>query len=163
VTRYVYPLRSLLLDDARAAVGLLLTAGPLFLAALAPVFAYVFTGFAVLFLIFGVKTLLRHTTVIEVDQDGVRDHGWPRRAIAWADLTTVQLRYFSTRRDREAGWMTLRLKSRTATLAVDSTIENFEGLLRQVAEAARARPVDFPAATVGNFEKLGIPLSRSAA
>ena len=162
MTRYAYPLRSLLLDDIRAAVGLLLTAGPLFLAALAPVFAYVFSGFAVLFLIFAVKTLLRHATVIEVDDGGVRDCGWPRRAIAWADLTSVQLRYFSTRRDREAGWMTLRLKSRTASLAVDSTIENFEGLLRQVAAAADARSVDFPAATLGNFERLGIRMSRSA-
>ncbi|MBM3502663.1 MAG: hypothetical protein FJX65_02200 [Alphaproteobacteria bacterium] len=157
--RHVYPLRSLIADDLRALAGLLLTAGPLFLAALAPVVAYVLSGLSVLFLVFAIKALLRHTTAIEIGEGGVEDRTWPGRTIRWEDLAKVQLRYFSTRRDREAGWMTLRLAAPGARITIESTIEGFEDILRSVARESTRQTIEFSASTRANFEQLGIRLS----
>lgn len=168
--RYSYPLRSLIVDDVKALVGLILCGGPLFLSGLSPVLVYIFAGLTVLFAVFAVKTAIRHTTVIELSPAGLHDQGPLGKGIGWEELEGVELRYYSTRRDRERGWMTLRLKGqssgRISELALESSIDGFEAIATQVARQALRRGVPFSPATRLNFEALGIaldPMTRAPA
>lgn len=156
--RYGYPLRNLIADDIKAGVGLALCGGPLFLSGLSPVLVYIFAGLTALFAVFAAKTAIRHTTAIELSAAGIRDQGPLGHGISWEELEGVELRYYSTRRDRERGWMTLRLKGPRTSIALESTIDGFEEIATQAARVAGYRGVDLSPATRTNFEALGIAL-----
>ncbi len=169
--RYRYPLRSLILDDVKAVAGLILTGGPLFLSGVLPVLVYIFAGLTVLFAVFAAKTAIRHMTAIELSPAGLSDQGPLGKSIGWEELEGVELRYYSTRRDRERGWMTLRVKGgsssgRLSEVSLDSSIDGFEAIATQVARQAAWRGVSFSPATRTNFEALGIaldPMTRAPA
>lgn len=169
--RHRYPVRSLILDDVKAATGLILCGGPLFLGGLLPVLAYIFAGLTVLFAVFAAKTAIRHMTVIELSPAGISDQGPLGKSIGWEELEGVELRYYSTRRDRERGWMMLRLKGRSSSgllseVTLESSIDGFEAIATQVARRAAWRGIRFSPATRTNFEALGIaldPLTRAPA
>jgi len=118
--------------------------------------AIVLGGFAVLFGVFGARTLLRHATRIEMTSQGVRAIGpWPQE-ILWSDLDRLRLAYYSTRRDRTSGWMQLELGAGRTRLRMDSRIDGFETVARRAALAAMARGLPFNDATATNLEALGI-------
>ena len=77
-------------------------------------------------------------------------------SLPWQDLCMVRLRYFSTRRNQEAGWMELTLKARKKTLKLDSTIKGFRDIAERAAWAARDRRLALSPATVSNLGALGI-------
>ena len=156
MTRFKYPLRTLILDDAKAVIGLIICAGPLFLDDLARFSLYVFSVLTVLFLVFSVRTAIRHTRVLELSEKGIRMRGVWERGFDWEELKSVQLRYYSTRRDHERGWMTLKLRGGGSSVAVDSSIVGFEDIAQQVAAAARQREVDLSPGTWENFGAMGI-------
>jgi len=161
--RYSYPLRSLVVDDMKAVAGLILCGGPLFLSGLSPVLVYIFGGLTVLFAVFAAKSAIRHMTVIELSPAGISDQGPLRKGIRWEELEGVELRYYSTRRDRERGWMTLRLTGRSdgrlSELSLESTIDEFEAIATQAARQAQRRGLSFSPATRTNFEALGITIA----
>ena len=150
--RHAYPFAALLKDDIKAAVGLVVLAIPLFVGGVPTVVFYVFLGAALLFLIYGVRTILRHMTVIEVSEGGIRDSGPFGATISWEDMRSVKLRYYSTRRDRERGWMDLRLKGRGRTLRIESAIEGFESIVRRATDAAPLHGIELSAATRANLK-----------
>jgi hypothetical protein len=89
--------------------------------------------------------------------------GLRRRAIAWAELDRLKLAYYSTRRDRRAGWMQLELAGGSARVTLDSRIDGFDLLVRRAAEAAAVRGIALSEATVANLDSLGVrPLERGA-
>ena len=131
-----YPRRSLTADYLRAAAGLTLTAGPLAVVPAGAVAAPILGGLAVLFVVFGARTALRHASRIEMDDERLALLGpWPRR-IAWDEVTGLRLRYFATRRGRGAGWMQLILTAPGVRLRLDSTLEDFPAIARRAARAA---------------------------
>jgi hypothetical protein len=157
-TRHVYPASAMLGDYLRAAAGLV-PAGVLF--ATVPVgtaAAAVIGSFAAIFALFGVRTVLRHGTRLEMSEDGLAAYGPRRQTIAWADLDRMKLGYYSTRRDRRSGWMQLELRSGGATLRLDSRIEGFDQVVRRAAAAAACRGIELNEATVANLQALGLRL-----
>src|SRR3546814_18715301 len=102
------------------------------------------------------STLLRQLTAVTLDEDGVSTSG-PRNArVRWQELERVDLRYFSTRRDREKGWMQLRLWGKDQSVSVDSTLEGFIEIARTAAEAAATRCISASPVTDENFRAIGI-------
>ena len=83
-------------------------------------------------------------------------HGLIRRRLPWAELTRCTLGYYSTRRNREGGWMQLTLACGGRRLRIDSQIEGFETILRRVARAAAERGIALDRTTVENLRALGI-------
>ena len=156
MTRFRYPLRTLILDDAKAVIGLIICAGPLFLDDLLRFWLYVFSVLTVLFLVFAIRTAIRHTRVLELSEEGIRMCGFRARGFDWEELESVQLRYYSTRRDHERGWMSLKLSGGGSSVAVDSSIVGFEDIAQHVAAAARRREVDLSPGTWENFGAMGI-------
>ncbi len=160
-SRHRYPPRAVLLDYLYAGGGLVFTLGPLAGAAPSGPAAWVFGGLAVLFATYGARTLLRHRTWIGVGEDGLTVHGLVRRRLPWAGLTRCTLGYYSTRRNREGGWMQLTLACGGRRLKIDSQIEGFEPILRRAARAAEERGITLDRTTAENLRALGITAGAS--
>jgi hypothetical protein len=149
-----YPLRSLALEYGGSAIGLLCTLGLVGFAQLAAPVAWLLTGVGGLFLVYFVRTVCRQLTHIEVDGTGVRANGPLGGAIRWEDLRLLRLDYYSTRADREGGWMQLKLGDAQRSIRIDSDLEGFVRLVeRAAAEAARLN-LALDASTAANLEAL---------
>lgn len=157
MSQHRYPVNALVGDYARAGFGLLLTAGP---ALLVPRHSYallVLVPLAVLFLVFGLRTLARHKTTVELTPQGLSLSTWQRASLDWSALQSLRVDYYSTRGDRSGGWMQLTVKGEGTTIRVDSAIDEFVAIARAAADAARARSVGVTEATRVNLGHIGIP------
>lgn len=151
-----YPARALLADYLRGVIGVCACAGPIFLVKPIPVMASILGGAAFLFLVYFARTVCRQLTHIELDETGIRAKGPLGAPIRWEDLCSLRLDYYSTRSDREGGWMQLRLRDAQRTIRIDSEVDGFAELAGAAAAAARRRGADLDAATRANLELLGI-------
>ena len=158
---YRYPVQALLGDYARAGFGLAITLAPLLFMDVASVMVWVFGGLFLLFLTFAGRTALRHSTTIELDAEGVAARGPLGSSLRWDEVDRVKLRYFSTRKDREKGWMQLAIGSQRKTIRIDSTLEGFHEVVERTARCTRER-VAFDPPTLANFKALGIAAGETA-
>jgi len=99
---------------------------------------------------------LRHASSVEMTERELRARGPREASLRWADLDRMKLAYYSTRRDRRAGWMQLELGAGRTRLRLDSRIEGFDELVRHAARVAAANGVELKEATVANLEAMGI-------
>jgi hypothetical protein len=161
--RYRYDFASLLPDYVRAVTGVTLTGGPVLFADVASVMLYILGGLAALFLTFGLRTTLRQVSCVELSANGIRVVGPFGAKISWEDLRGVDVRYFSTKRDRSDGWLQLNLRGDRRTISVDSSIGEFAGLVTRAAQAAEVHGVRLDAASRTNLGAHGIMLASAAA
>lgn len=156
VHRYARP--AINADLARAGLGVAACALPIALAGLGPVATAIFAVPLVLFAGFGLRTALRLWTLVGFDEHhvSVKLPGRAPTRLAWDRLEAVKLGYFSTRRDREQGWMTLSLRGPGARFTFDDSLYGFEAIARQAWTAARDRGIDMSPATLRNFAALGV-------
>jgi hypothetical protein len=157
-SRHVYPNAAMVGDYLRAAAGLLPSGVVLAVEPTSLVATTVLGGFAAIFATFGLRTLLRHATSLEMTDTGLRSYGAWQRSIAWAELDRMKLAYYSTRRDRKSGWMQLELGAGSARVTLDSRIAGFDRLVQRSAEVAVARELPLSDATLANLQALGIRL-----
>jgi hypothetical protein len=153
-TQFHYPLRALVFDYAGGGTGFALAAGLVVFARPAPPVAAVLAAVAALFLVYFGRTACRQLTRIELDDAGIRAAGPLGGAIRWDQLCSLRLDYYSTRADREGGWMQLRLRDARRTIRIDSGLEGFETVAREAARRAAHRGLAFDAATAANLEAL---------
>lgn len=152
---YRYPWRAMVADYARAGIGLACTVMPLILTDLPPLAAAVLAFLAMLFALFGIQAIRRHTTRILVGEEDIRASPFGPR-LAWDSLSKLTLAYFSVRRDGRRGWMELKLRSGRRTLRVDSRLDGFTEVVRQAAAAASDACLHLDTPTVSNLAILGI-------
>jgi len=150
-----YPPRALVLDYAGALTGFCIAGGlAAFTRPAAPV-AWVLGGAALLFLVYLVRTVCRQLTHIELDESGIRAVGpagiASGAAIRWGDLRVLRLDYYSTRADREGGWMELRLGDGQRTIRIESGLEGFARIADRAAVEAGRLGLALDAATVNNL------------
>jgi len=153
MSQHRYSSRTTNADLLRAAIGLACCLVPLVSVELGTVVTLVFAVPAALFAVFGLRTWRNRGTIVTVDADGIAA---VRQAIAWDALATVKLSYFSTRRDRENGWMQLKLAGGGTTITVNSGLEEFEVVCRAAFEAARSHGIELTDASARNFAALGL-------
>jgi hypothetical protein len=158
LTLHGYPTMAMAGDYLRAAAGLVPCAALLVSVSPLSVGGMVLSALAAIFGAFAVRTVLRHGTRIEAGDEGLRSAGPWRRAILWGELDRMKLGYYSTRRDRRAGWMQLDLRAGATRIKLDSRIEGFDDLVRRAATVAAERRLDLSPATVSNLQALGIRL-----
>ena len=155
---YRYPRGNLVGDYARAVFGLGCTAAPAVALPLGSTAQIVLVVLALMFLAFGLRTVARQRLRVSVSDREIA--GRPGAAtLCWQDLTSVRLAYYSTRHDRQRGWMQLTLRARKRALCIDSCIEGFGDIAQRAAVAAGANRLDLNAMSLANFESLGISLS----
>src|SRR6266496_2070210 len=157
-SRHVYPATAMVGDYLRAAAGLVPTGVVFATEPVGTVAATVLGGFAAVFGIFGLRTVLRHGTSLEMSDTELRAHGACSRRISWSELDRMKLTYYSTRRDRRSGWMQLELGAAGSRVRLDSRIAGFDRLVRRAAEVAAARGIALNEATLDNLNALGIRL-----
>jgi hypothetical protein len=143
-------------DYLRAAAGFIPTTAILAAMPVGIVAATVLSGFAALFAVFGVRTILRHGTRFEMTGSALHASGLRRTSISWGELDRMALAYYSTRRDRQDGWMQLELRSGWTKVRLDSRLDGFTELVDKSARAARLRGLALNAATLANLAALGI-------
>ncbi|HVO16330.1 MAG TPA: hypothetical protein VMV26_14020 [Alphaproteobacteria bacterium] len=161
MTVYRYPRRVIVADYLRAGFGLACTAVPLAAAAGQPIATVLFGGLTGLFAVFGARTAIRQATRIAVTEVGlerlaISTFGLGRVTVPWERIADVKVRYFSTRRDRERGWMQLAVRSGHGRITVDSTLEGFAEIAGHAARAAVANGVVLGGATLDNLAALGL-------
>lgn len=156
MTSHRYSPRALNADLLRAGIGLFCCLVPLAAVDFGAVMTLVFAIPAALFAIFGLRTWRHRTVTVHLDADGISTEGPGATSIAWRDLTGLKLSYFSTRRDRESGWMQLKLHAQTGTIALNSALEDFDDICRATFEAARSFDIEMSDASARNFAALGL-------
>ena len=155
MSRHHYPPSVLAPDYIRAGAGLFLSGGPLLLADPSPVMASILAGLVFLFFLYFVRTVARQMWQFELTENGMTVAGPFAKSLKWDDLDAVQLRYFSTRRDRKGGWMQLKLAASGTTLRVDSGVTDFAAIAARAAGEAERRGLPLSEATRANLASLG--------
>ncbi len=161
-TIHRYPQGDIVADYVRGGLGLAATALPLLLIDLAVWVAVIFAGLAALFAVFLLRAAERHMTVVETGAEGIALSGPRGRAIAWDRLNRLRLAYYSTRRDRQRGWMTLTLKDGRQSISLESTLTGFDALTERAATAALANGLDLDPTTLANLDAMGIDAAPDA-
>lgn len=161
MTVHRYPRRVIAGDYLRAGFGLACTVAPLAAAWGQPIATVIFGGLAGLFAVFAARTALRQATRIALTDQGlerlaISTFGLGRVTVPWERIADVKVRYFSTRRDRERGWMQLAVRSVDGRITVDSTLDGFDAIARRAALAAAANGVELGGATLDNLAALGL-------
>jgi hypothetical protein len=158
-----YPIAALYADYLRAAFGLALTAGPLLLLDLAAAVAALLGVLGLLFAWFGMRTVLRHLSRVELSGNAIALCGPVARRLAWDDLERMKLAYYAPRRSRDDGWMQLTLRGRDGcAIRLDSTLAGFDQVVGRASRAARANALSMDAATHANLAALGLSTGGSS-
>lgn len=155
-TQFRYTTKGIWGDYARAAVGIVLTGIPLVIASPGFWATLILGGLAALFVIFALRTGMRHATVVELTPEAVSTVAPRRATLRWQDLERLRLNYFTTRRDRRGGWMQLRVDGGGQRLSFDSDLDGFDAIVRAAAEAGGRRQLAYNEATVANLTALGL-------
>ena len=144
-------------DYVRAGCGTALTGVPMLFAGESPATLAVLGGLTALFALFGFRTFARHRTVVTLGSDGVRaDAPLGGGSIAWRELDQLKLGYYTTRRDRQGGWMQLTLRGAGQRLKFDSSLEDFDRLVRLAVGAAAANGIELSHATLANLGAMNV-------
>jgi hypothetical protein len=160
--RYRYRSKDLLGDYARAAAGALICLAPVvFVGSNGVTLALAAIG--LLFVVFGLRTGLRHATEIVIDDRGIAAMGPLSRRIEWKAVQRVKLSYYATRRDRQGGWMHMNLSGQGGTIRLDSALEGFDDIARRAGRVAIQNGAELSDTTRANFAALDIVLPEAVA
>jgi hypothetical protein len=82
--------------------------------------------------------------------------GVRRTRLPWRDITGMRLKYYSTKRDGQGGWMQLRLSGPDNMLRFESSLDGFADLARRGYAATQSRGIALDPATADNLRLLGV-------
>ena len=155
---YGYPLGAVRADYARAGLGLGLCGLPLALTDLPLVITVILAVAAGLFALYGLRTAQQQSMSLKVTGEAIETSGWRRVRLAWDELSSVALAYYSIRREGGEGWMQLRLAGKGGTLRIESTLEGFDAIARKAIQAAAANGLQLNRTTKANLHLLGLTI-----
>ncbi|MET1028012.1 MAG: hypothetical protein ABWY00_12655 [Dongiaceae bacterium] len=146
MTRLRYPISALLGDYLRGLIGLAVSLVIVFTYDSGNRMIWLFVGLTLLFLAYTIRTALRQTTVIMLDDAGLTLSdwcGWRReRRIDWDRLRQMSLRYYAPRRAKRKG--------------LGSVLGRFGGMRREAVQYGSRRdeagPEDAPLSADGWLE-----------
>jgi hypothetical protein len=151
-----YPLGSLVYDYLRGILGLGISAVIIQSIGIDTPIFWVILGLGVLFLVWLAHTAMRHVNRIRFDEEGLRSAPWPKKTIPWSGLEEMALRYYSTRRKRKDGWMTLTLKAGKDKIDIESTLPHFADIVARAAYAAKLANLQLDQVTLDNMDAIGV-------
>ncbi len=109
MTRLRYPFSALMGDYLRGLAGLVISLVILVTYDSGNRLIWIFVGLTLLFLAYTIRTVLRHSTVVELDETGLTLSQVGRRArrIDWSRLDRLSLRYYASRKNKKKGFGSL--------------------------------------------------------
>jgi len=153
---YRYPVSALRGNYLRAGAGMVFSGLFLYGAISIPVAFAIVGSIFLLFAGFGFKTWSQHMTMIQLDENGLQIFGLRRRQISWEELIGTKLRFFTVKRDRDAGWMELTLMTASSKFKIESDLVGFNDIAVAVVKAIEAKGIVIDENSVENFNSLGI-------
>lgn len=155
-----YPRQTLWADYTRAAAGALLCGAPLLALEVNRWLAVLLGAGFVLFGIFFVRTALRQRTRYILGPDTLCADGPGGTVVEWNRLDRMKLSYYSTKRDRSAGWMQLAVGSMGGGIVtVDSSLDGFHDIVERAARAAETAGLQLSPATRTNLRSMGLSVA----
>ncbi len=155
-----YSRQTLWADYVRAVAGALLCGLPLLLLQVNRWIGLLLGAACLLFLLFLLRTVLRQMTRYVLAPDTFAADGPAGSLVEWGRLDRMVLSYYSTKRDRSAGWMQLVVQSAGArSVKVDSSLDGFYDIVERAAQAAEARKLALSRATRANLRSMGITVA----
>lgn len=151
---HTYPWTAVIGDYSRSVGGLAVSAVPFAVAPPRPLVTYLFGTVIAIFLVYLLRTVARHFTRVEVDDEAISANLPSYRKIAWRTLEGLNLRFFSAKKDRSRGWFQMTLVGAGQRMTVDSTITDFHGIVARAAAAAERNGVALDDATAANVAAL---------
>lgn len=155
-----YPATALAGHHLRAAAGLCFSLGPLLFLEPAPAVTIALTALAALFLVYCARGVIRQYSRIEYDEAGIRIRGMARHAIRWDSLQELRIRYYTTRRDGESGWMQLQLRGDGQRIVADSSLTSFKSLVAVCADRFSLTGRELDDITRTNLASLGVSIKK---
>ncbi|WP_425407124.1 hypothetical protein [Hwanghaeella sp.] len=156
-----YDRRMLLADFARSAAGLFFTLGPALFLNPIPILFWIFLAAGMLFLAFGVKTVQKWMTRVEMTAETLTVTSPITASLTWKGLQSAKLRFYATRRKSRKGWMQLTLKDGHSRIVLDSALEDFDTVAKYAARWILEKRIDLDIPSRENFLALGIRLDRN--
>ena len=156
-----YSRKSISGDYIRAVTGLVITGGLLLAATKITIFQYIFAAGALLFFGFLIRTFLRQFSSFVVTKQDLKRIGLFKRSLSWDQLNNVTLKYFSTRRDRKAGWYQLTLSDGIVKITIDSELMGFDTVMKICADVVIQKRLTVSETTSENFASSGFSLMGS--
>jgi len=166
-----YDTKVLMGDYIRAGAGALICFAPLLLIEVVSVLVYILLAIGTVFTVFGLRTLLKHMSSVELSANGIRILGPRARAIGWSELSGMKLAFYSMRRNRYGGtmdlsgsksWMELKLRGTSNSITVDSSLDGFDSVVAMAMEAAQDRELSLNDVTLANLDAMGFAVSQGA-
>lgn len=156
--RMYYPAARLWPDYLRAGTGLAISLGLLLFTELQSVIFMILAGLSLLFLWLGVATVVRQQVEIRIDADGMmRQCRWGlgrELSLSWGEIKTVDVRYFSTRRDGSQGWLQMTVRGDRGVVRIDSDLDGFPELVGRTMKAAEENGIAIDDASRFNAARL---------
>tara|TARA_R110002096_G_scaffold280581_1_gene474686 strand:- start:448 stop:960 length:513 start_codon:yes stop_codon:yes gene_type:complete len=157
--RFHYPLGNLWPDYLRAGLGFGLTMIPMPYAVGGNILVMLIVfGLAGLFASFGISTFIRQKSTVAISDQGIWIEGPRAKALEWNDVAEVDLRFFSTRKERDKGWLQMKISGGGTTIKADSNLNDFDSLLRNVVTAITRHDLSVSPIGRENFASMGQPL-----
>ena len=156
-----YSRKSISGDYIRAIIGLVITGGLLLAATQITIFQYIFAAGAILFFGFLLRTFLRQFSSFIVTETNIERIGLFKRSLSWDQLNNVTLKYFSTRRDRKAGWYQLTLSDDIVKITIDSELMGFDTVMKICSDVVVQKQLTVSETTSENFASSGFSLTGS--
>ncbi|HMB77694.1 MAG TPA: hypothetical protein VKN76_14950 [Kiloniellaceae bacterium] len=119
----------------------------------------IFGSMALLFLVFGLRTVQRHLSVVALSKEGIACRDFSTKTIYWRDLGQLKLRFYGFRRRAQsdgASFMQLTLKGGGVKITMDSSLERFDLVAWRAVKAAQENAVSLDPSTAGNYLGIGI-------
>ena len=96
-----------------------------------------------------------------VTKQDLKRVGLFKRSLSWDQLNNVTLKYFSTRRDRKAGWYQLTLSDGIVKISIDSELMGFDTVMKICADVVIQKRLTVSETTSENFASSGFSLMGS--
>ncbi|AHC73352.1 hypothetical protein P856_114 [Candidatus Endolissoclinum faulkneri L5] len=140
----------------RGASGFIVTGVPLMMIPLTTILEIIFGSLAMLFGLYLIRTYLRAYQVIEIEDKVIRRTGYMDTEIPWEKLDTMKLHYFSTRYNKNSGYLELKIAGNGKELYLDNSINDFNAIVSYCNLVARRNNICLSKVTTDNLKAIGL-------
>ena len=159
IREFKYKFQSNLWDIAQTILWLSILLYLVFFTDLTKTLLYLAFFFTILLLIYSTYLTLKSLSKITFDEEEIiKSNPVIKTILKWKDISEIKLNYYSTRRDKEKGWMVLFLLNKQKKIVIHSSISGFDVILKQIGAKTYSNNYLFNYYTENNFKAMGINL-----
>jgi hypothetical protein len=154
---YRWPQRAIVADYLRSGVAFAVSFLLFLLMPLGSMISLALIALAAVFGLYLAQVFLRARMHLKLLPEGLAVSGFfGTQVIRWDTLDQFALRYYTLRRDKEAGWMDLKLAGGGASVTLDDRLDGFRPILERAWAAARNRDLGISSSTYANLTAVGL-------